>query len=131
VSITEEDVHRYTVGECWVLAWHIFQELAGRHQPRIIDFDEHVLVQLGEDDRYLDVRGIQTEAELRQVWTTVHLMHPISYNLEPHILPDPEDPENVRAREVARALIARYLPDKETPCHLPATSSTRSPSPGS
>jgi hypothetical protein len=76
---------------------------------RIMDFDEHVLIQLGNEDRFLDVRGIQTRAELEQRWSEVYRLHPISYDVGRHILPDPEDPENVDARQVARALIAHYL----------------------
>ena len=108
--VSADDIRLYTKGQCWVLAWHLIQELPDEFQGQIIDFDEHVLVQLG-DDRYLDVTGVHTKAELALVWSQVHRMQPIAYDLSAYILPDPEDPENVRARQVARALITHYLAD--------------------
>jgi hypothetical protein len=107
--ITEADIRRYTEGQCWVLAWHIKQEAPAQHQVRIMDLDEHVLVQLGDEDRYLDVNGIQTKDQLRKTWRLVDLLEPIRYDLTQHILPDQDHPENVRAREVARLLIAQHL----------------------
>lgn len=104
--ITQEDVRTYTEAQCWVLAWHLLQELPVEHEARIVDFDEHVLVQLGDADCYLDVTGISTKAELAKVWGEVHRMRPISYDLSQHILPDPEHPENSQARRVARVLVA-------------------------
>lgn len=100
--ITPEDIKRYTKGQCWVLAWHLNQVLP---QSSIIDFNQHVLVKIG-DDEYLDVTGVHTKAELAKVWTMTDKMQPIAYDLTHHILPDPDENENVQARRVALALIA-------------------------
>lgn len=105
---TKEEIDRYTCGQCWVLAWHIHQLVPDK--VRIIDFNEHVLVQIGDEDKYLDVTGVHTKEELRQDWKDwVDKMHPIAYDLTKHILKDPEHPENVQAREVAKKLVNRYL----------------------
>ena len=110
--MTAEDVDTYTQAQCWVLAWHLLQELAGVCPAAIVDLDEHVLVQLEGEDRYLDVMGLHTRAELAAVWgSAVDRLRPIGYDLGRYILPDPQHPENVRAREVARVLVARYLPE--------------------
>lgn len=105
--ISAEDVRMYTEARCWVLAWHLNQLLP---DTLIMDFDEHVLVQLGPD-RYLDVTGIHTKAELAQVWEKAYQMRPISYDLGRYIL-EPDAPENVHALAVARALITTYLSDR-------------------
>jgi len=57
----------------------------------------------------LDVTGIHSKDELGKVWGMVHLMQPISYDVGRYILPNPNDPENVHARKVAKALITHYL----------------------
>jgi hypothetical protein len=107
--VTEEEITRYTTAQCWVLAWHLAREIPAPYQPAIVDFDEHVLVQIGGEDMYLDVTGMHTKAELSGFWELSHRMHPIAYDLTPHIIPDQSHPENERAREVARKLIAYYL----------------------
>lgn len=108
MTITAEDVRVYTEAQCWVLAWHLAQLLGDR--ARIMDFDEHVLVQLDDADRYLDVTGIHTKAELCETWEFGCRLRPIAYDLSKHILSDNEHPENVRACATARALILQYLP---------------------
>jgi hypothetical protein len=65
-------------------------------------------VQLGNEDLYLDVTGLHTEAELDEVWNFRTRLLPINYNLGDHILEERWHPENVRAREVAQALINQY-----------------------
>ena len=104
---TQKEIETYTGAQCWVLAWHIAQLIPER--AKIMDFSEHVLVQI-DGDKYLDINGLQTTKELCSRWKQVDKMAPISYDLSKHILPDPNNEENLLASIIAKRLIEIYLP---------------------
>ncbi len=73
--MSEDEVYIYTEGDCWMLAEALHLRgvgeltILGGHIPEHDWF--HMVVRVAED-LYLDVLGLQTEAQLRKRWSWIY-----------------------------------------------------------